>query len=388
VLNKNVLSMVDGLVALKLTSSQDRAAIGAWIEGQADREQGKQILGSLPAMQQGQGVVWVPARGILETASFPTKSTFDSSRTPTRGERQQRKELKPVNLEKLKGRLASIEEETKANDPRALKAEVARLTKALNQALAAMKGQAPAWPDQREIVATLTAELLECSTAMQRLTASAKELQRRQAKALAALSGDEIAVPEPPQRRIAPPPAPAQRQPAPPPVRQPQPAREPSEGITGPQQRILDALAWWRAFGIEQPTNEQVAFIAGYSPNSGGFNNLKGGLRTYGFVDYPQPGRIALTEAGTEKVAAPTLEVTQDAFHAQVRAKLSGPQLRVFDPVLAAYPDNIASATVADAAGYTANSGGFNNLRGSLRTLGLIDYPSPGNVRAADWLFP
>lgn len=33
-------------------------------------------------------------------------------------------------------------------------------------------------------------------------------------------------------------------------------------------------------------------------------------------------------------------------------------------------------------------SGNFNNLRGSLKSVGLFDYPSPGLIRAADWLFP
>ena len=37
VLHKDVLSQADILVSMKLTSSQDRAAIGRWIEGQADR---------------------------------------------------------------------------------------------------------------------------------------------------------------------------------------------------------------------------------------------------------------------------------------------------------------------------------------------------------------
>jgi hypothetical protein len=161
-----------------------------------------------------------------------------------------------------------------------------------------------------------------------------------------------------------------------------------SDGLTGPQQRILNALAWWKAFGIDRPTNEQAGFIAGYSPGSGNFNNLKGGLRSFGLIDYPAPGRISLTEAGEDKAEAPTVAVTRDAFHAAVRAKLKGPQLRLFDPVLAAYPDSIAADEVAAQAGYSPGSGNFNNLRGSLRTLSLIDYPSPGQVRAADWLFP
>jgi hypothetical protein len=161
-----------------------------------------------------------------------------------------------------------------------------------------------------------------------------------------------------------------------------------AEGVTNSQQKILNALAWWKAFGIDQPTNEQVGFVAGYSPGSGNFNNLKGQLRSLGLLDYPAPGRVSLTGAGEGKADAPTVEVTRDAFHRHVRAKLSNSQLKLFDPILAAYPDSMLSDEVADAAGYSAGSGNFNNLRGQLRTIGLIDYPRPGEVRASDWLFP
>ena len=67
VLNKNVLSQVDGLLAFKLTGTQDRDALDAWIEGQADRAQGKAIKDSLPTLPIGQGVIWIPGRGVLET---------------------------------------------------------------------------------------------------------------------------------------------------------------------------------------------------------------------------------------------------------------------------------------------------------------------------------
>ena len=87
VVHKDVLSQADILIAMKLTASQDRDAIGGWIEGQADRHEGKRILGDLPRLQRGEGYLWAPGRGILERAAFPTIRTFDSSRTPKRGER-------------------------------------------------------------------------------------------------------------------------------------------------------------------------------------------------------------------------------------------------------------------------------------------------------------
>jgi hypothetical protein len=105
-------------------------------------------------------------------------------------------------------------------------------------------------------------------------------------------------------------------------------------------------------------------------------------------LDYPSGGLVSLSEAGQDRAEAPTVLPTREAFHQHVRAKLSGSQLRVFDPILAAWPEAIASDAVADQAGYSASSGGFFNLRGSLRTLGLIDYPAGGQCRAEDWLFP
>lgn len=127
VLSKDVLSQVDGMVALKLPAPQDRDAIGAWIEGQADRNVGREILASLPSKQRGHGVVWIPARGVLEQATFPAKRTYDSSRAPRRGETSMAAHLAPLDIAALRLTLATIEADRRANDPTALKDEIARL---------------------------------------------------------------------------------------------------------------------------------------------------------------------------------------------------------------------------------------------------------------------
>jgi hypothetical protein len=36
---------------------------------------------------------------------------------------------------------------------------------------------------------------------------------------------------------------------------------------------------------------------------------------------------------------------------------------------------------------YSATSGGFNNLLGSLRSLGLVDYPNKGLVAVKQWVW-
>ncbi len=84
VLHKDVLSQADILVSMKLTSSQDRAAVGRWIEGQADRAEGRRILGALPQLRRGEGWIWAPGDAVLAQVSFPRILTLDSSQTPKR----------------------------------------------------------------------------------------------------------------------------------------------------------------------------------------------------------------------------------------------------------------------------------------------------------------
>ena len=98
VLDKDVLSQADVLIAMKLTASQDRAAIGGWIEGQGDRAFQKKLLAALPRLERGTGWVWAPGRAMLEQVTFPPIATFDSSRTPERGE-----QARPL------GRLAAVD---------------------------------------------------------------------------------------------------------------------------------------------------------------------------------------------------------------------------------------------------------------------------------------
>ena len=85
VLRKDVLSQADILVSMKLTSSQDREAVGRWIEGQADRAEGRRILAALPRLKRGEGWLWAPSNGVLARMAFPRIQTLDSSSTPGRG---------------------------------------------------------------------------------------------------------------------------------------------------------------------------------------------------------------------------------------------------------------------------------------------------------------
>lgn len=65
--------------------------------------------------------------------------------------------------------------------------------------------------------------------------------------------------------------------------------------MSGPERRILDALAWLATVGIEPATRRQLAMVAGYHERTKGFTNGLGSLRSLGLIDYPRPGVVVAT---------------------------------------------------------------------------------------------
>lgn len=160
------------------------------------------------------------------------------------------------------------------------------------------------------------------------------------------------------------------------------------DAISGPERRVLDALAWLEAIGIDQPERAAVAIMAKYSPTSSSFTNPCGTLRTAGLISYPGASLIALTDAGRSLAIMPDSSPTTSELHQRVLGVIDGPGRRVLSPLLESYPDPLSREDLANASGYSLSSSSFTNPLGRLRTFGLIDYPSPGTVRACDLLFP
>lgn len=159
----------------------------------------------------------------------------------------------------------------------------------------------------------------------------------------------------------------------------------PTEEISGPGQRILDAIAWLESIGNMQPKQVAVAFLASYTYGGGAFNNPRGALRTMGLVEY-HGDRISLTDEGRGFAKMPIAPLTADEMQTHVLSILPGPEQKILRVLLDAYPSAISKTQCAYAAGY-AQGGAFNNPLGRLRSLGLIDYPTPGMVHALSFLF-
>lgn len=161
VLNKNILTQCQVLIALRTISPQDLAAMNAWIDVHGEPEQRKTLMASLPALPVGDAWVWSPGwptdRGIFQRIHTLPIETFDSGATPKPGQKRvEPKRMADVDLEAVRTQMAATIERAKADDPKELRAQVAALKK---QLASVGKGAAPAPQADHERLRARVAEL-------------------------------------------------------------------------------------------------------------------------------------------------------------------------------------------------------------------------------------
>lgn len=416
VLSKDVLSQVDGLIAMKLTSSQDRDAIGNWVEGQADKQQWRDIWSKLPTMARGQGVLWLPARGVLDTVQFPEKVTFDSSRAPKRGERMLRAaELKPIDLGKLKERLSTVEAETKANDPRVLRSQLAEKDKAIKElqgkltyksTSSAADPQAIKKAEQRgfdqakrKLMDVTVREIREAQMKiLGDLGKAAGPIMEALKNGLAEVRGNRDALIKSVKAITFTPSVVSAANPLPraaPSVPPRTPSRDKAGApnhdagdLTRTQQSILDAIAWVEQIGEREASRTMVAFLAGSSPKSSTFERYISLLRSAGLIASPRSGFYTLTQEGRTRANFDQPPLTHEAMMQAVRQKLTQGQFAILGAAVAAYPNGIDRDELANNAGSSPTSSTFERYLSQLRSLALIESPERRVLRASDKLFP
>lgn len=336
----------------------------------------------LRELDPGEAFVFGPAlcRGVERTKVGPVLTTHP--KTGARGVQAPPPASKAVlaKLAKIEGLQRQAEEDVKT--VASLSAEVANLKRRLTLA-----EKAPAAPAPRPGPATQTeaALRLELTAVTQRRDALELVLHgwhdraRKVAKMMLESVGDVALGTKQPDKLAAAvvrhevrqqhAPAPARAAPAPGPV---------SSGLSSAEQRVLDAIAWWHAAGIETPTRHQVAFVAGYTVN-GHFNNVCGTLRGRGFIDYPAGSCLGLTTDGGYKANAPDAKPTRDDLIQRVTTVLKGEPMRRLFGALVDAGAPLARDDLAARCGYTVN-GHFNNLCGALNGIGIAEYPTKGMV--------
>jgi hypothetical protein len=161
--------------------------------------------------------------------------------------------------------------------------------------------------------------------------------------------------------------------------------------LSRPQLRMIDALAELRRMGLSVVQRNNLAVFSEQSPTSSGYEKNLSTLRTRGLIEYPSTGTVTLTDAGAAAAKAmgskPRFASRADLQDAW-RRFLSGPQVRMLDVLVKIYPRAIAKDALAAQTGQSQTSSGFEKNLSTMRSLGLVSYPSPGHAAATTLLFP
>lgn len=403
---KNVVEQVEALLLHRQAGPNDVKAVKGWIENNGDPRQTVKVLDTIASLEQGEAWLYSPGwLRALERVRMKMPRTLDSSSTPTDDEREVEAAAAraPVDLDELRKLMSETVERAEANDPAALRKRIAELEMQLEERpVPESRVERVLVPDPEGL-----ARLVECVASLE---AAQGDIDQQLGLALAAtrdavdtvrgavepLGGlvsaltvvvdGAVVLPREgaPSKSSDEKPVRAGRG-GTPPVTSDRAAS--NGGVSGPQQRVLDALAWWWVLGVDSPQRHMVAMVAGYHERTKGFLNALSALKTAGYVEHGA-GMIELRPPGQRVAEWPEEPGTDGDLHAMIFKQIGPARTRLLRILLDEYPRPVERAELARRLDYHERTKGFLNSLSALRSLKLIDYQPAGHVVALPVLFP
>ena len=393
-LNKNVLTQVQTLIAMRTTGPQDRKAIEEWVKYHG---QSREILESLPGLRDGEAWVWSP--DFLRTTvrvRFRQRSTFDSGATPKAGVTGTRAPatLADVDLGTLTKRMAATIEKAKLTDPKALRQEVDRLRRELAHV---RKVDAPLTRVEVQIeekpvltdkqIEQLHSYIIKLGSISNEVIALGNEIGTAIAKVRDYQRGRPAAGRYAPQgislsEAVKTPPRPSQ-----PRGRHTSDEESVAGDLAPPQQKILDAVRWLESVNVTEAARPQVAFLANQSSKSSAFERHLAAVEKAGLIYYPRPGYVGLTEAGRYRAAAPDTPLTTEQLQETIIDRLPPPQGNIVRTLAKCFPGELTRDELARETNQSATSSAFERHVAAVEQFGFVRYPRAGAVVATEVLF-
>jgi hypothetical protein len=157
--------------------------------------------------------------------------------------------------------------------------------------------------------------------------------------------------------------------------------------LSGPAQRILDALAFFESSGNPSPLKKAVAAFVGVSAATGTWSERMKELALAGMIDSDKQ-TMRLTDAGRRAADASTAPRSRRELHERWLDKVSQPASKLLRVLIDTYPDAIDKGALAAMVGVSPKTGTWSERLNELRTPGLLEDVNKSEVRAAATLFP
>jgi hypothetical protein len=378
VLNKDVLTQVDGLIAGRVLSPQDRDAVDAWTRVHGDPDTAATVRGSLHELDTGEWWFWVPELDVLKRVKVRRSRTFDCSPTRKRsGQRAEPKTFADVDMAAIQQRMTATIERAQAEDPKTLRRRIKELTAELEDRPPAETVEVPVLTDDARAALLGAADAIDQAqqTMVDAVAAASKQLN-----GVLDRLGSRAAATPPPAR----PPA---RPPTAPPARRTVPAADAVAAERVPLR--AGALRMLRAVASLHPmplTKAKVGTLAKVKSSGGTFSTYLGELKRAGYLE-ENGGELTVTQAGFDALGTdPPAPATADEVRALWRDRLRAGARRMLDALIDRYPEGLTREELAESAEVVATGGTFSTYLGDLRRAGLA-VEVDGVVHADEVLF-
>lgn len=153
-LSKEVSELCDMMVAFRTPGPLDQDRVKDWLDANTTKVQRDAVMGQLSGLATGTAMFASGHPDLKLFGVYPVRrpETFDSSATPKVGQaRVEPKRLAKPDLDELKTKMAAAIERAKADDPKALRAEVAELKRQLAKPLKPPTAVIVAPPERVEV---------------------------------------------------------------------------------------------------------------------------------------------------------------------------------------------------------------------------------------------
>jgi hypothetical protein len=344
VLNKNVLTQAQMLVALRTIGPQDLSAINAWIDVHGTPEERKTLMESLPSLPVGDAWVWSPGwptdAGIFKRIHTLPIETFDSGATPKPGEKRlEPKRVADVYLDAVRAQMAATLERAKADDPREHRKRVAQLEKQVQTKLEATPPPAPREVEKPILTAADRQQLERVAIATEKLGVRVHEL-------LTLVSEKAMSAPPPIRQH------PTSRSTLVPAVSPSKPQRsqktEGSSRVLGEGERKVLTAAAQHAHGV---TREQLTILTGYKRSTRDAYIQR--LRNKGFLHDASGGLLTATETGLLGLGADYQPLpTGDALLRYGLHRLPEGESAILELIVARHPSAVTRDTISALTSY------------------------------------
>lgn len=126
-LHNALLGSCETAIVHRLTLPADQAPVIKWLEGNVPKDVAEKVEAEMSSIPTGSGWVCAGEAKIFERRKLPMIRTFDNSATPDHDAADIDVKTAPIDQDELRGLIGAAVKEAEADDPRKLRAEIARL---------------------------------------------------------------------------------------------------------------------------------------------------------------------------------------------------------------------------------------------------------------------